>query len=801
MPDPHDAGHHGKCDLSLLNKKLYRDMLAHKAQVVAVLIIVLLGTSILTLLLIAPRSLSAGLDRLFAKTRYEDFKVQVLGAPEGVAARLAALDNVAAVQPTVERDVTALVGPSEMTVRVISLPDSGTPSVNSPMVESGAEPAAGATGALAERHLTKQYDLKPGDGMKLVVSGREVPVTVTGSAASPRFLRLVADQSSVLSDPTSFGVLYMRQPDMERIFGPTAPSMFALRVKDKAKLDDTMAATSAVLSPYGIVGSNTGAAEQSTRMIMMDVNNMKNISLFFAFIFLYVTAMAIYIVLARIIYTEQRQIGTARALGYERSAIAKHFTAYGAAIGLTGGVLGAVAGIFLGALVVRLYGSMIGLPAIEGSTRIIDLVFAGIGIALVLSVLGALIPARHSARIPPAAAMRMDAGVSIPEPTAASVKRAERTKVTPSWLRFPARNLSRNRRRTVLSGLALVVTLATLISITGALASIQYILVRQSKIQGWDVAAYLPATQAPAFLGDVRRIDGVERAEPAIESPARITTADGSADVDFQAYEAGTKMHEWFPDGSGSGGVPATGVVLNRSLKRELPLKVGQSVTIDSAAGQGRFNIAGFVREPIGVGCYADLASIQRMLGSDRFNIVMVKANPGATEKVASALRRMPAVGKVETRNGIFNTLDTTINKGIRPMFNILLAMILAIGCAIVFTLASITILERRQETATMLTLGTGKVAVGRSFLIEMSMVAVVSLPFGIALGWGLCWVLMNKVLSTNTTQLLPEMSLPAGPVAVICVAFVALLALAVIPATWQVSKMDLASAARERTT
>jgi len=126
--------------------------------------------------------------------------------------------------------------------------------------------------------------------------------------------------------------------------------------------------------------------------------------------------------------------------------------------------------------------------------------------------------------------------------------------------------------------------------------------------------------------------------------------------------------------------------------------------------------------------------------------------------------------------------------------------MVMGIGIAIIFTMVSITMLERKQEIATMLTLGSRPWAVGRSFLIETTAIALGILPVGIVLGWALCWVLINKVLSATTTQLAPELSFPLTPVAVIAASFVVLMALAVLPSIRQLGKTDLATAARERT-
>ena len=790
--------------MSLLNRKLLRDMRSHKSQVVAVLVIVVLGTAILTTMLIVPRALDGWVNYIFGRTSYEDFKIEARAVPAEAVAPLGSLRNIKAVQATIEKETSASVKGKELTLRVVSLPDDGRSAVNGLMVESGTYPPAGGdAGFLAERHLAKQFDLKPGDSVKLIVNGKNLAVTMSGSGSSPRFLRLVADQNTMLSDPAQFGVIFMRQDDVQRIFGTDRYNVVAFRVKDArpAVLESTMKGMTARMAPYGVVGANSGADEQSTRLIEMDLKNMKNVAVFFTLIFLWVASLAIYITLARIIYTEQRQIGTARALGYEKGTIVRHFLQYGVFFGVTGGLLGAAAGVVLGRLTVRAYAGTLGLPPVSVSTQPWAIITLGIAVAILLSVLGAVMPARNSAGVVPAAAMRVDAGVTLREPTGADKRRAERRKIFPAWLRFPLRNLSRNRKRTVLTALGLVLTVSTLVTVRGAISSIQHILDKQfHQVVTWDVAAYLPSPEGSAFLSQVRGMDGVTRAEPAIDSPARLRASGRSIDIDVQAFGATTLMHGLFPAGGRQGPPTAGGMLVNRSLTRQVPLKVGQRVTVETAVGPLELVIQGFVREPLGVGCYVDLGYVQRLTGSDRYNLVLIKTAPGKDASVAEALRHMPGVYKVQTKSSTMIAIDSTINKAIRPMFNVVLVMVMGIGIAIIFTMVSITMLERKQEIATMLTLGSRPWAVGRSFLIETTAIALGILPVGIVLGWALCWVLINKVLSATTTQLAPELSFPLTPVAVIAASFVVLMALAVLPSIRQLGKTDLATAARERT-
>lgn len=782
-----------------MNRKLLRDLRSHKAQFASVLAIVALGTVILATLLIVPRSLDARLARIFEATDYEDARFQVADAPQAAAGRLEALENVSAVEATREEECPALVDGTEMNVRVISLPGEGNPAVNSLMIESGAYPPGDDEPAcVVERHMAEEFGLRPGQEVTLLVGGREVPLKVSGTGASPRYLRLVANQSSLIEDPAQFGVIFMRAGEMDRVFGGARTNMFALRVRDVTALDATVEEASRLLAPYGVVSVNTGGGEQSTRLIRMDLDNMRNISVFFTLVFLWVASLAIYIALARVIYTEQRQIGTARALGYEKRSIATHFLLYGVLIGVAGGVVGAAGGIFTARLLEHSYSAMLGLPAVQRPPLPWGVLGVAVAAAVALCVLGAVMPALKSARIAPAAAMRIDAGVSLHAPP--DQKRRPGLKRPGPWLRFPLRNLSRNRRRTVLTALGLVLTVSTLVTVSGVLTSMDFMIRKQlDSISTWDVAALLDGPHGPELLEAVASLPGVERAEGAIESPARIRTPGGSADVLVQAYRSDTAMHG-LKGADGAVEPPGPGgLLVNRSITKDVPLKVGGTVTVDTAVGSMRMKVEGLLAEPMGVGCYADLSYVQEFAGTRGFNAVFVRAAPGEADGVAGTMRHMPGVVRVQTRSRLFQAMDEIISKMFRPIFLVFLVMILCIGFAIILTMVSITILERRPEIATMRTLGWGPGAVARSFLVEVEAVGLAVVPVGLALGWALCWVLINKVLSTGTAQLAPEMNItPAVYVGVAC-AFLATMALSVVPSIRGISRMDLASAARER--
>jgi len=185
--------------------------------------------------------------------------------------------------------------------------------------------------------------------------------------------------------------------------------------------------------------------------------------------------------------------------------------------------------------------------------------------------------ARNSAGVVPAAAMRVEPGsryANRQAPTRGGPSAGSSFQPGCASLEEPVPN----RKRTLLTALGLVLTVSTLVTVRGAISSIQHILDKQfHQVVTWDVAAYLPSPEGSAFLGQVRGMDGVTRAEPAIDSPARLRASGRSIDVDLQALGAATEMHGLFPAGGRQGPPTAGGMLVNRSLTRQVPLRSGSA--------------------------------------------------------------------------------------------------------------------------------------------------------------------------------------------------------------------------------
>lgn len=789
--------------MSRLNRKLLRDLVTHWAQVGAIVAVVALGIIMFTGPLLATRDLENSVHDIYKRTSYEDFSVTAQNAPASSAAQVGALPNVSAAEGRIVREAQGSIRADRLTLRVVSVPDVGRPTVNGVIIDSGTDLPAGSGYCLLERHAAEALHVTPGATVRVKRDSGEVPFRVSGVAVSPEYLRLVRSRAEYVTDPAQFGVIFMRYSDAATLFGINGKidEVVAL-VHDQKKLDATMDAAGHVMAPYGVTGLTSGTNEPGAMTLDLELKDIGRIALFFSLLLLAVASLAVYITMTQIVFSQQREIGVTRALGYERGIISEHYLGYGVVLGVLGGAIGVLAGYFLSRVYAHIYANVFGLPLIKTGLNAV-IVLAGVGAGLLFAILGAVIPARHAVRMKPADAMRTEAGVALAPARPVRASRMHERLGTSSWLRISFRNLGRNRRRTILTLLGVIGTIALMITASGGKDSVDFAVSKYLHgVLKWDVAAAWPQPIGRDMLAKVKAIDGVAVAEPFIDVPARVLAGGKSSDVQMQAFQEGSTMHGLYPT-AGSARTPGPAqVLLNNGITTKLPVKKGSIVTISTQVGSIPFRVAGFVAEPFGGICYVNLAYVQalatRLNGQpDQFNGVVMRLKPGHSETaVANQVRDLPEVAQVITKGGILRIFDELVG-AIKALFIIFYVMAFAMGFAIIFSMITVNLLERGREIATIRTLGAGRGMIFSFLTVETATVVVAALIPGILLGRVLEWVVIDKLLTSD--RLAPDTVISWVTILFVVVAALAVMLISELPSVRRLWHLDLARMTKER--
>ncbi len=134
--------------LSALNRKMLRDLVAMKGQVVAIAMVVAAGVSMYVMYLANFASLQGTRAAYYDKQRFADVFVSMKRAPERVGTEIASLPDVSAIETRVVADVILDLEQLDepATGRLISIPVDRRPRVNDLFLRRGRWIRAGSPG-------------------------------------------------------------------------------------------------------------------------------------------------------------------------------------------------------------------------------------------------------------------------------------------------------------------------------------------------------------------------------------------------------------------------------------------------------------------------------------------------------------------------------------------------------------------------------------------------------------------------------------------------------------------------------
>ncbi|HNC24408.1 MAG TPA: ABC transporter permease, partial [Opitutaceae bacterium] len=161
--------------MSLLDRKLRRDLIAIKSQAFAVALVMASGLAMMIMTRSLILSLATTRDTYYGQHHFAQVFARLKRAPNSVAGELAAIPGVATVQTGIAIQVTLDVPGLDLPAVGLlnSLPERGEPALNRLYLRTGRLPASRTTRrelAVGEA-FAEAHGLKPGDTISAVLNG------------------------------------------------------------------------------------------------------------------------------------------------------------------------------------------------------------------------------------------------------------------------------------------------------------------------------------------------------------------------------------------------------------------------------------------------------------------------------------------------------------------------------------------------------------------------------------------------------------------------------------------------------
>ncbi len=728
--------------ISALDRKLLRDMIQLKGQLMAISAVMACGIATFIMMRSALNSLTYAKESYYVQSHFGELFGSLKRAPDTLIPRIAEIPGVAAVQTRIVRavtlDVPGLIEPAAG--RLISIPETGRDDMNRLHIRRGRyiEPGNDAE-VLASEGFCKKHGFLPGDSVTAIMNGRRKDLKIVGIALSPEYVYQI-HPGALVPDDLRFGVFWMGKEALAATFDMTgAFNDVSLELIPGASDKEVIDHLDRLLLPYGGLGVYNREDQISNRFISDEIRQLGRMGSIVPTIFLGVAAFLLNVVLSRIISLQRDQIAALKAFGYSNYDVGLHYLKLVLLITILGTLMGIAAGVYLGNNLMGLYIQFYRFPELN-----FLMPYPMIGVAFIVSsaaaVTGTLNVVRAAIALPPAEAMR-------PEPPASYgptlFERIGLSRLLSQTTRMILRNIERRPVKSGLSICGMAMSIAIVIMGRFTADSLDYLLdVQFSILQRQDMTLYFFEAMAPRTLHAVEHLPGVMNTEPFRVVPVRMQNGNRSRRISITGFPARHDLTLLRDTKDRIVTLPEDGLVLNTKLAEVMGVKVGELLTLEILEGARptrQVPVTATVNEYLGTTAYMSLSALNRLMREgDNISGVYVQMDDARVKPLYQEIKETPKIASVHIKEASIRSFRETVMNNLLQMqfFNAVFACIIAFG--VIYNTARVALSERGRELASLRVIGLTRGEISYILLGELAVLTLIAIPVGLSIGYGL---------------------------------------------------------------
>lgn len=731
-----------------LERKLLRDVLHLRGQLIAVGLVVMCGIAMWVTMRGAYRSLVLSQSVYYAEYRFADVFAHCTRAPLSVARAIEQIPGVTAVQPRIVFDVTLdIAGLAEpATGRLVSIPEEGRPRLNDVHIRQGRWiERTNPDEIVISEALANANGLHPGDRVGAVLNGRWRRLLIVGIGLSPEYVYEIRE-GDVFPDKRRFGILWIGRKAIQNAFSMEgAFNDVSVAIAPGGSPPDVIDRIDDLLAEYGGTGAYDREQQISHRFLSDEIRGDRVGGNIVPSIFLAVAAFLIHIVLSRLVQTQRDQIAVLKAFGYTNVDVGLHYLGIALVAVTFGSIAGLIVGARLAIALAGLYREFFHFPVYRLDLSL-SLLSSGVAISAIAAALGAIVAVAGAVRLPPAEAMRPEAP---PRFHAGIIERSGALHAVSPATRIVFRNMLRRWAKSSMSVLGIALAVAILVVAHFMLDAIDALMkVQFTEVQREDANVPFLLPRQSTVIDDLRRMQGVLTVEPYRAVSVKIAHENHVRRTGLIGMTPGPSMRRLIDRNGKEVTVPPGGIVLNEKLAEILRVSAGDRVNVRILEGIRPvvdLPVTRIVDDLIGLGAYVDIGVLHRLMQeSDVVSGAYLAVDPLARGRLYRDLKQAPAVAGVSIREAALESFKETIAQSLSltNTSGILFACIIAAG--VIYNGARIALSERGRELASLRVLGFTRAEVGWMLILEQAILTAIAIPIGFVLGYGLSALLVR---------------------------------------------------------
>ena len=495
---------------------------------------------------------------------------------------------------------------------------------------------------------------------------------------------------------------------------------------------------------------NTGYASY-----IQDTESINNLSIVFPIVFFAIAALVSLTSMTRMVEEERQELGTLKALGYNKFHIMLKYLIYSSLATIIGGVIGIFIGIqLIPRIVLDMYGMMYTLPdpviGLNSDNSMLGLTL--IYICIVGATIYAIIKELHEK---PANLLR---------PKAPKIgKRVLLERITPIWKRLnfsrkvTVRNIFRYKKRVLMTIIGICGCTALILTGFGLKDSISEILPNQyEKVFNYDFQVTLKDSldneQREEFITELENKEGINKAVETYMSSATASKDDLEEDVQIVVPNSNEELKEVikFYDVKTDEDIDlkTDEVILSDKLAELLNVEDGETIKLDGIGDSiQEVKVSNITENYISHYVYMSKELYTKLYDEEYKPNVLLVEDDNLTkeqeEKITSELLDSGKVSGVSLNKTIMTTLDETLSS-LNYVVVILIVSAGLLAFVVLYNLANVNISERIRELATIKVLGFYDKEVYNYISRETVILTVIGIALGLVAGYFLNYYIIR---------------------------------------------------------
>jgi putative ABC transport system permease protein len=728
--------------VSLLDRKLLRDIWAMRGQVITIALVVAAGMAVFIASISTYDSLRAGRDQFYASARFPQLFVSLKRAPLAVVAQLREIPGVAVVEPRIVRDVIldwpAAVLP--VSARMVSIAHAGDEPLARLHVRRGSPPEPGVTQNVAiNEGFADANGVQPGTDLSVVLNGRIQSFHVSAIALSPEYVYAVKPGLPI-PDDRFYAILWVDRSAAEAAFdmkGAFNDAVVSLTPgTDPRQVIDEL---DRVLEPYGSVGAIARRDQPSNRFLDDELNQQKVMSITIPLIFFGVAAFLLNVVLGRLVTAQREQIAALKALGFPTTPLVLHYLKLVVFVVSLGSLVGLASGIVFGQAMIASYHGFFRLPTLAFALTSWS-VLAGFAISLLAASFGVITALQSVVALAPAVAMRPAAPRRFRRSWIEALLSAKA--LTPRHV-LTIRNFAGRPLRSAftIAGIALAVPMVVL-GLFWRDAIDQMIEVQFNLVERGNAMVTFPHPLSRTIIGELARERGVLVAEGYRIVPVRLRAGHRSYLTSVIGLPSGSELRRPHDAALRPIDVAPDGLTLTRRLAERMQVVPGDIVTLEVMEGQRRkveLPLGAIVDEMIGMSAYMEIATLNRLTGEGAVvSAAALFVEPSALAALSQRFKLLPVVESLSMKAYTLSSFLDKIAGLVLVSAGILTAFAVIVAVGVVYNSARIALQERAWELASLRVLGFTRAEVAQILFSQFAIEIAIAIPLGLLMSQGI---------------------------------------------------------------